>query len=77
MITKTLLNKCLNHLNDEIYYDNVSYGVTNYKTFILIEITIWNTEIKTFKYKLSDKSEFNDMVNLLKIFIHENKQVLC
>lgn len=77
MITKTLLNKCLNHLNDEIYYDNVSYGVTNYKTFILIEVTIWNTEIKTFKYKLSDKSKFNDMVNLLKIFIHENKQVLC
>lgn len=77
MITRTLLTKCLNYLNDEVYYDNVSYGVTNYKTFILIEVTIWNVEIITFKYKLSDKSEFNDMTKSLTEFINKNKKLLC
>lgn len=73
MITKTLLNKYLNYLTDEIYYDSVSYGVTNYKTFISIQVTIYNSQLKTFKYKLSDKSEFNNMTKLLKEFIKENK----
>lgn len=77
MITRTLLSKCLNYLNDEVYYDNVSYGVTNYKTFILIEVTIWNTQIITFKYKLSDKSEFNDMIKSLNEFVNKNKEILC
>ena len=77
MITRILLTKCLNYLNDEVYYDNVSYGVINYKTFILIEVTIWNVEIITFKYKLSDKSEFIDITKSLTEFINKNKKLLC
>ena len=77
MITRTLLTKCLNYLNSEVYYDNVSYGITNYKTYILIMVTIWNSEIKAFKYKLSDKSEFNDMTKSLTEFINKNKKFLC
>jgi len=83
MITKELLDKCLKYLYKELFYDNVSYGIVNYKTFIFVTVYIWNkvidydTLLKSFTYNLVNKDDFNNMTKKIKDFINNNKQLLC
>lgn len=83
MITKELLDKCLKYLYKELSYDNVSYGIVNYKTFIFVTVYIWDkvidydTLLKSFTYNLVNKDDFNNMTKKIKDFINNNKQLLC
>ncbi len=83
MITKELLDKCLKYLYKELFYDNVSYGIVNYKTFIFVTVYIWDkvidydTLLKSFTYNLVNKDDFNNMTKKIKDFINNNKQLLC
>ena len=81
MIDKKLINKCLYLLNKYCRYDNISYGVHSYISYISIIVYIWddwkkfNSEIiKTFSETIHNDEEFNELEDKIINFIKENKE---
>lgn len=83
MISKQLINKCLYLLNKYCRYNNISYGVHNYISYVNISIYIWddlkkfNSEIiKSFSEMIYDDEDFNELENEIINFIKENKEII-
>lgn len=83
MVTKQLINKCLYLLNKHCSYNNVSYGVHNYISYISVAIYIWddfekfNSEIiKSFNEIIHNDEDFNELEDKIVNFIKENKEII-
>lgn len=82
MINKSFINKCLFFLNKVGYkYNNVSYGITRFNSFVSIFFQIWDNNrdkiIKTFAEKIASSDSFENMKMKLNEFIKYNKELLC
>lgn len=83
MITKQLINKCLYLLNKHCRYNNVSYGVHNYISYVNVAIYIWdnlekfNSEIvKTFSEIIHNDEDFNELEDKIINFIKQNEEII-
>ncbi len=83
MINKNLLNKCLYLLNKHCRYNNVSYGVHNYISYISIRACIWDNLknfdseiIKSFSETIYNDKDFNQLEDKIINFIKENKETI-
>ena len=81
MISKQLINKCLYLLNKHCRYNNVSYGVHNYISYISVSIYIWdnlekfNSEIiRSFSETIHNNEDFDKLEDKIINFVKENKE---
>ena len=81
MVTKQLINKCLYLLNKHCRYNNVSYGVHNYISYISTSIYIWDNLkkfdseiIESFSETIHNDEDFNELEYKIVNFIKQNKE---
>lgn len=81
MISKQLINKCLYLLNKHCRYNNVSYGVHSYISYISVSIYIWDNLkkfdseiIESFSETIHNDEDFNELEDKIIKFIKENKE---